>query len=311
MYVALRRGAPPVACIQRVPAVAPGPPPAPSAAGHRLCDIAVHPSERRADERSATGSGGLARRLNVEAAIGVSPTVAEHVGVPSTGGRLDAVSPTMTLDYAETANGHDLNGNFGDTGTKHTTTLTSIEEAANTVKLTANHKHEVDIALQPSDDNDVRSADAECITPDTFQSAYADLYPNAIGRAPRKTFWSSKIVKVHEQSHKRDSINATNEGIAAAKSWLGKQTIAAGDAQAKQAAATALLVTANQQIRDADNDDYWGSSSRDTAYDERAGELRAFATGKPSYVTLASQIRARGRREGWPGAQELRPPQAG
>lgn len=287
-------------------------------------------SEDMGHENRFDGGNLPFRGLKIKAKITMSPTTT-YAGPTR---KQAACLPRADLKIKPEIGSHTANtegkqalayGTFGSTMPTHTTELTQEpKQNGEEIELKAIHNHAIDITVQPGDQNTVDAADSDVVkgivkdSPvpapanlvarqalETWMDVYKDLYPNSYGKPCRSVYWSLKILKAHEKEHRKDSILATMRGIDQATKWLNEQTIPTGKWAKKRRQAKVLIKQANQIIRNTDLDDYYGSQSRTTAHDDRAGERRAYMAGKNQYFALANGIKARAKRENWEGTVTL------
>ncbi len=142
-------------------------------------------------------------------------------------------------------------------------------------------------------DIDVPSATAPVVTADKWQAIHDDLKPGSTSpfKSPRNKYYSQALVERHEKFHGTDDLSwTTSTGIGFVKS-----TIEAGSvASASAAADVATLVDKARTKLIAENLKFYKGGGAD--HDSFAGEIRAYADGRPEYQKLADAVEVQGRK---------------
>jgi hypothetical protein len=140
---------------------------------------------------------------------------------------------------------------------------------------------------------DVPSGTDAIVTANTWKAIKSDLEPRKTSphSSKRTKYYSEALVEQHEKFHGTDDYKWTeSSGISVVKSVLEKGTASAAtadrDVSLLLANARAALMTANTKY-------YKGSG---TGHDTYAGEIRAYADGKPKYEKLANDVAAQGKK---------------
>ncbi len=138
---------------------------------------------------------------------------------------------------------------------------------------------------------DVPSATDAVVTKDNFTQIRADLTPGAASpfKSPRTQFYSQALVERHEKFHGTDDLGwTTGTGLGIVKTQLEAGSVAAATAAADVAHAVdqarVKLIAENLTW-------YKGGGA---SHDSFAGEIRAYADGRPQYQALADAVDRQG-----------------
>jgi hypothetical protein len=139
---------------------------------------------------------------------------------------------------------------------------------------------------------DVPSGAAPVVTAGTWKAIAADLTPGSKSphKSPRNAYYSQALVDRHERFHGTDDLGWTRgAGLGLVKTKLESGTVNGPTAAAD---VTALLDSARQLLISENFTWYKGGG---TSHDTYAGEIRAYADGRPHYQRLADDIERQGR----------------
>lgn len=138
----------------------------------------------------------------------------------------------------------------------------------------------------------IASGTDAAITKANWQKVRDDLKPSASSphKSPRTTYYSKSLVERHEKFHGTDDEGWTkSSGVALVQAKAKKATIQSASA-AKDV--EALLKSCLSTLQSENLKWYKGGGS---SHDSYAGEIRAYADGKPHYAKLATDVEAHGK----------------
>ena len=141
-------------------------------------------------------------------------------------------------------------------------------------------------------DTDVPSGTAPVITAANWRAIKADLAPGATSpfKSPRNTYYSQALVERHEKFHGTDDFGwTTASGLGIVNTFLQAGTVASASA----AADVATLVDGARTKLISENFKFYQGGG--TSHDSFAGEIRAYADGRPHYQALADAVEAHGK----------------
>lgn len=139
---------------------------------------------------------------------------------------------------------------------------------------------------------DIASGTDAAITKANWEKVRDDLKPSTSSphKSPRTKYYAKDLVERHEKFHGTDD-----------ESWTKSSGVALVQAQAKKATITAasaskdvetLLKSCLSTLQSENLKWYKGGGS---SHDSYAGEIRAYADGKPHYTKLASDVETHGK----------------
>jgi hypothetical protein len=137
----------------------------------------------------------------------------------------------------------------------------------------------------------VPSATDPVVTKDKFTQIRSDLTPGAVSpfKSPRTQFYSQSLVERHEKFHGTDDLGwTTGTGIGIVKTKLEAGSVATATA----AADVARVVDQARVKLIAENLDWYQGGG--ASHDSFAGEIRAYADGRPLYQALADAVDRQG-----------------
>jgi len=140
-------------------------------------------------------------------------------------------------------------------------------------------------------DIDVPSANAPVVTIDSAPAIKADLQPGAVTpfKSPRTKYYSQALVEQHEKFHGTDDYGwTTSTGLGIVKASIEAGTVS----KATAAADVHKLIDDARTKLIAENFKWYKGAG--TSHDSFAGEIRAYADGKPAYQQLADAVGKRG-----------------
>ncbi|MGA2046968.1 MAG: hypothetical protein ABSG96_04720 [Terracidiphilus sp.] len=140
-------------------------------------------------------------------------------------------------------------------------------------------------------DTDVPSATDPVVTKTSFPQIKADLTPEAASpfKSPRDQFYSQSLVERHEKFHGTDDLGwTTGTGLGIVKTQLEAGSVAAATA----AADVARVVDQARVKLIAENLTWYKGGG--ASHDSFAGEIRAYADGRPLYQALADAVDRQG-----------------
>jgi hypothetical protein len=138
---------------------------------------------------------------------------------------------------------------------------------------------------------DVPSATDPVVTKDNFTQIRADLTPGAASpfKSPRTQFYSQSLVERHEKFHGTDDLGwTTGTGIGIVKTQLE-----AGSVATATAAADVARVVEQARVKLIAENGTWYQGGG-ASHDSFAGEIRAYADGRPLYQALADAVDRQG-----------------
>ena len=144
-------------------------------------------------------------------------------------------------------------------------------------------------------DTDVPSATDPVVTKDNWPAIKADLAPGASSpfKSPRSTYYSQSLVERHEKFHGTDDNGwVTSSGLAIIKASLESRNVSNG---LLTAAVEVAAVVEIARLKAIEENLKWYKGTG-TAHDSYAGEIRAYADGKPEYQKLADAVEVQGRK---------------
>jgi hypothetical protein len=139
---------------------------------------------------------------------------------------------------------------------------------------------------------DVPSATAPVVTKDNWSAIRDDLKPGASSpfKSKRDKYYSQTLVERHEKFHGTDDNGwTTSSGMGIIKAQLEAGSVATASANAD---VTALVEAARVKVVAENLKWYKGGGA---AHDSYAGEIRAYADGKPEYQKLADGVEKQGK----------------
>lgn len=202
-------------------------------------------------------------------------------------------------------------GILGTTTPTHKTSFESAEKKNGALHVKLTHHLNIDVSKPDKPPIDVGTAEGlRGIKKANWQAARDDVTPNAMGKAPRLVYWSSKLVDDHEQHHVNDCKEATKSGIDKATLAISAKTITKTQYKKRSAdeLAMGLDKTAEKIIKNEDWKDYYGVDFPITIpHDNRPGEIRTYQKGKPDYEALVQKINTVAATAGWDGSGQKQP----
>jgi len=139
---------------------------------------------------------------------------------------------------------------------------------------------------------DVPSATDTVVTKANWKAIKSDLEPSTVSpfKSPRSKYYSQSLVERHEKFHGTDD-NAwsRSSGLGIVKAELEAGTVTASSAATD---VTSLIDTARTKLISENIKWYMGGGTSHGTY---AGEIRAYADGKPIYQKLADDVEKHGK----------------
>jgi hypothetical protein len=140
---------------------------------------------------------------------------------------------------------------------------------------------------------DIATAKSSLITKANYKAIKADLAPSSTSpfKSPRTTYYSKALVERHEKFHGTDDKGWTQgSGIALVKKFIEGKTVTSSKSSTTDV--NKVMDDARKKLIGENFKWYKGAG---TSHDAYAGEIRAYADGKPHYQKLANDIEAHGK----------------
>ncbi len=218
-----------------------------------------------------------------------SPPTVVHDG----GSKTDAVISSVTQGALSQPPGGTLGPTeFGTESYEPTFTGISYALAAGKCTITATFNPICPWTTQSRGRTDVPTATDAVVTKDNWTGIRDDLKPGAASpfKSARTSYYSKALVERHEKFHGTDDNGwTTSSGMGIIKASLEAGTVAAAGAKAQ---VDALVEAARVKVVAENYKWYKGGGA---AHDSYAGEIRAYADGKPEYQKLADDVEKQGK----------------
>lgn len=286
------------------PATAPAPPepaPAPPEAAPAAPTAGTETSGRIADIMTPEGQGRATGEENAaDAPMPLGPgNVVANIGLtlsqPKTdrpnGSKLDPVVSGVAVGPLSQPGGRAVSP-FGGEFYEPAFVGTSYAFAAGKCTITSTLNVICPWGTSAGGRTDVPSATSPVVTAAKWPAIKADLAPGAASpfKSPRVTYYSQSLLDRHEKFHGTDDFGwTTGSGIGIVKTFLEAGTVASASAAAD---VPALVNGARVKLIAENTKWYKGGGASHDAY---AGEIRAYADGRPLYQALADAVEAHGR----------------
>lgn len=139
---------------------------------------------------------------------------------------------------------------------------------------------------------DIPSATSPVVTKTNYAQISKDLKPDTASphKSPRTKYYSQNLVERHEKFHGTDDLKwAKTSGVSMVKTFIQK-----GNVSSKNAAKEVpVLIEGSRQKLISENAKWYKGGG--TSHGSYAGEIRAYADGKPHYSKLAKEVTNHGK----------------
>jgi hypothetical protein len=255
-----------------------------------IADIVTRPGEGRstapeqvADQPMPPGPG------NVVANLSLNFTQPKSIG--GRGSKQDSVTSGVTVGPLTQPGGRAVSP-FGAEFYEPAFTGISYAFAGGKCTITATLNVICPWGTASGGDTDVPSATSAVVTATSWPAIKADLAPSSTSpfKSPRTKYYSQALVERHEKFHGTDDLGWTQgSGIGIVKTFLEAGTVSSATAAAD---VNTLLSNAKAKLIAENLTWYKGGG---TSHDSYAGEIRAYADGRPHYQALADAVEAHGK----------------
>jgi hypothetical protein len=257
-------------------------------------DVITPPGEGRTTAPETETDEKADKDVPVVANIRLNPN---PVAPTSTGGsKTDSVVSSVTPGALQRPSGGTLGPTeFGTESFEPTFTGVSHAFAGGKCTITATFNPICPWITQSRGRTDVPSATDAVVTKDNWPDIKSDLAPRTTTpfKSPRTHFYSQSLVERHEKFHGTDDYGWVNSsGLGIIKTNLEAGNIANSEPAATTGIASLLEAT---RLKVVDENFKWYKGTG-TAHDSFAGEIRAYADGKPEYQKLADDVETQGKK---------------
>lgn len=258
-------------------------------------DVITPPGEGRT---TAPESEEVAEKADQAVPVVASIRLNSNPVIPTSrgGSKTDAVVSSVTPGVLSRPSGGTLGPNdFGTESFEPTFTGVSHAFAGGKCTITATFNPICPWTTQSRGRHPVPSATDAIVTKDNWPAIKSDLAPGTTSpfKSPRTHYYSQDLVERHEKFHGIDDYGwVTSSGLGIIKTNLEAGNIANSEPAATTAIASLLEATRLKVV----NENFKWYKGTGTSHDSFAGEIRAYADGKPEYQKLADDVEVQGKK---------------